>query len=191
MSYRIIYADPAWSFDTRSNKGKDRSPEKHYPVMAIEDICALPVADIAADDCALFLWVNGPCLFEAQRVINAWGFEYKSIAFVWAKQNKSGTGWPIGCGYWTRQNPELCLLGTRGSPKRIDRGVRTLVIAPRGQHSAKPPEVRERIVKLLGDLPRAELFAREQAAGWDTWGNQVESSINLPGYRPHYLEAER
>ncbi len=177
--FSIVYADPPWSFDTYSNKGKGRSAENHYPVMSIANICALPVADITADDSVLFLWVNGPRLFEAQNVIDAWGFTYKSIAFTWVKQNKSGIGFPIGCGYWTRANPEICLFATRGKPKRIDASIPNLIISPRREHSRKPDEARERIVKLMGDLPRIELFSRQRVIGWSLWGNQVESDITL------------
>lgn len=180
--YQIIYADPPWSFDTYSNKGKGRSAENHYPVMSIADICALPVKDIAAEDSALFLWVNGPRLFEAEDVINAWGFTFKAHAFTWVKQNKSGIGFPIGCGYWTRANPEICLLATRGDTlERFDRGIPNLIMSPRREHSRKPDEVRERIVRLVGDLPRAELFARQKTPGWDCWGLEVESDFALLG----------
>lgn len=170
--YSIIYADPPWSFETYSDKGKGRSAENHYPVMSIADICALPVASIAAEDSVLFLWVNGPRLFEAEDVINAWGFTYKAIAFTWVKTCKSGFGFPIGCGYWTRANPEICLLATRGKPRRIDASVPALIMSPRREHSRKPDEVRERIVQLVGDLPRIELFARLKTPGWDGRGRQ-------------------
>jgi len=177
--YGIIYADPPWSFKTYSDKGKGRSAENHYSVLTIADICALQVADIAAEDSVLFLWVNGPRLFEAQDVINAWGFTYKSPGFTWVKQNKSGIGFPIACGYWTRANPEMCVLATRGKPKRIDASIPNLIMSPRREHSRKPDEVRERIVRLVGDLPRIELFGRQRTPGWDVWGNEVESDIVL------------
>lgn len=180
MKYSIIYADPPWSFDTRSDKGKDRSAENHYPVMSIADICALPVADIAAEDSVLFLWVNGPRLFQAQDVINAWGFTFKAHVFTWVKQNKSGIGFPIACGYWTRANPEMCLLATRGrGTRRIDAGIPNLIISPRREHSRKPDEIRERIVRLVGDLPRIELFARQRTPGWQIWGDQAPQGSDI------------
>lgn len=172
MKYQIIYADPAWNFDTYSDKGKDRSPD--YPVMTVPDICALPVAGIASEDSILFMWATYPRLPDALRVITAWGFTFKTVAFTWVKLNPLGKGFAFGCGYWTRANPELVLLATRGKPKRINAGVPNLVIAPRGKHSAKPPEIRERIVKLIGDLPRIELFARERVDGWSSMGFDID-----------------
>lgn len=175
--FSIVYADPPWSFDTYSDKGKGRSAENHYPVMTIADICALPVADIAAENSVLFLWVNGPRLFESQAVIEAWGFTYKAIVFTWVKTCKSGIGFPIGCGFWTRANPEICLLATRGKPRRVSASVPCLIMSPRREHSRKPDEVRTKIIQLMGDLPRIELFARQRTPGWAVWGNQVDSDV--------------
>ena len=143
--YGVIYADPPWSFATYSHKGKGRSPEAHYDCMGLDDIMALPVADWAARDCVLFLWVTDPLVPCALEIISAWGFVYKTVAFTWVKTTKDGTGFPIGCGFWTRANPELCLLATRGRPQRISRSVRQLILAPRRAHSQKPEEVYERI----------------------------------------------
>lgn len=168
--YGVIYADPPWSY---RNKGTRAAAERHYHTMILEDIKALPVADIADDDCVLFLWATFPMLREALETIEAWGFEYKTLAFCWAKRNRSGNGWFWGMGNWTRSNPEICLLATRGHPKRVSAAVHSLVEAPVGKHSAKPNEVRERIVELVGDIPRIELFARELVPGWDAWGDEV------------------
>lgn len=191
--YSIIYADPNWSFDTYSDKGQTRGAVLHYNTDSIVTIASLPVVQIANPNSILFMWVNGPKLFDAEIVMDAWGFKYKSIAFVWAKLTKDGTGFPIGNGYWTRANPEICvygyskeycmqedsdicLLGTRGHPKRIDASVPTLVLSPRGpKHSQKPAIVRDKIVQLVGDLPRIELFATERTPGWDAWGNEVDN----------------
>ncbi len=178
--YGIILADPPWTFKTYSAKGKGRSAEKHYPCMSLNDIEALPVANIAADDCALFLWATFPMLPQALAVMEAWRFSYRTVAFVWAKrtrkpENSVGWGWHYGLGYWTRANAEIVLLGTKGKPRRVDKGVRQLVVAPVGEHSAKPSEVRDRIVKLMGDGPRIELFARgPKPVGWDTWGDEAQ-----------------
>ena len=173
--YGIIYADPCWTFQTYSEKGKGRSPEQHYACMSLNDISALPVADISAEDCVLFLWATFPMLPQALSVMERWGFAYKTVAFTWAKRTKTDSGWHFGNGYWTRANAEVVLLGTRGHPKRVDKGVRQLVVAPVGAHSAKPPEVRDRIVKLMGDVPRIELFARGRIPdGWDSWGLEAE-----------------
>ena len=147
--------------------------------MKIEDICALPVHTLAAPDCALFLWATFPLLPEAFRVIEAWQFTYKCAAFVWVKPNKNCPGWAVGTGFWTRANAEVCLLATKGTPQRISKNVQQIISEPRREHSRKPDETRDRILQLFGNLPRIELFAREQTPGWDVWGNEVESSIAL------------
>ena len=169
--YQIIYADPPWRFKVWCfGTGRGRLPDDHYPTMLLEDICALPVKEITDKSCILFLWTTFPKLEEAFQVIKAWGFTYKSAAFVWVKTNKSGSYW-MGLGYWARGNTEICLLATRGHPHRISKSVSQLVVSPRREHSRKPDEVRDRIVQLVGDLPRIELFARQRTPGWDDWGN--------------------
>lgn len=177
--YGIIMADPAWSYRVWCKKGVGRTAENHYPTMKLKDICALPVADISASDSALFLWATFPNLPEAFEVIKAWGFNYKTVAFVYVKRNKKSPGFFVGCGYWTRANAEVCLLATKGTPKRVSKCVRQIIDAPIGRHSEKPAETRMRIVDLMGDLPRIELFARERVDGWDCWGNEVDSDITL------------
>lgn len=119
------------------------------------------------------MWATFPMLREALDVIEAWGFSYKTVAFNWVKQNRNGTGIFMGLGNWTRSNSEICLLATKGKPKRISGSVRSIVLSPLQQHSRKPAEIRDRIVELMGDLPRIELFAREAAPGWDVWGNEA------------------
>lgn len=151
--------------------------ENHYPTMGLEDICALPVAELAAKDSALFLWVTFPQLPEALRVISAWGFRFKTVAFVWLRQNRKAKTWFYGMGFWTRSNAEVCLLATRGHPKRQDKGIHQLIISPVEAHSKKPDEARNRIVRLMGDLPRVELFARQSPPGWDVWGNEVANTV--------------
>lgn len=174
--YTVLYADPPWRYRSKPN---GRSPESHYPTMKTEDICALPVQALAAEDCALFLWVTMPMIFEAQKVLSAWGFRYKTVAFVWVKQNRKGTGIFWGMGYWTRANAELCLLATKGHPQRMANNVHQVIISPVEEHSKKPEEARRRIEALLGDVPRLELFARRPSPGWDVWGNEVESDVVL------------
>ena len=178
--YSIIYADPPWAYRTYSKKGQGRSAESHYPTMCIEDIKALPVGELAAKDCALFLWITFPCLCEALEVLAAWGFSYKTVAFVWVKQNRRNDDLFTGMGYWTRANAEICILATKGHPKRVDAGVRQVILSHIEEHSKKPDEARERIVRLMGDLPRVELFARQSPEGWDVWGNEVECTAHLP-----------
>lgn len=172
--FSVVYADPAWTFVTRSEKGKGRSPEQHYECMTLSDIRALPVPEIAAEDSVLFLWSTYPHLPMAMEVMAGWGFRYSTVAFTFVKTTKTGK-WHVGLGYTTRANPEVVLLGIRGKGlKRVDKSVRNLVVAPVGRHSEKPAEVRRRIEKLYGDVPRVELFARGKAPpGWTFWGNEV------------------
>jgi N6-adenosine-specific RNA methylase IME4 len=154
--YPVIYADPPWTFAVYSAKGKGRSAEAHYDCMSLDDIKALPVAALAMPDCCLFLWVTNPTLIQGLSVMEAWGFAYKTVAFCWTKPRF------MGLGYWTRANAELCLLGTRGKPKRRDAGVRMHVESPRREHSRKPDEVRAGIERLVAG-PYVELFARQSA----------------------------
>ena len=171
--YNVIYVDPPWGYQ---NKATRAAADKHYGTMTIEELKQMPITRggcLAADDCALFMWATFPMLREALDLIEAWGFKYKTIAFNWIKQNKSGAGLFWGLGNWTRSNSEICLLAIRGKPKRISAAVHSVVMAPVQKHSQKPDEVRERIVKLVGDVPRIELFARAAAPGWDCWGNEA------------------
>jgi N6-adenosine-specific RNA methylase IME4 len=173
--YRVIYADPPWSFATYSRKGKGRSPDAHYDCMDLNAIKRLPVAGWAHPDAVLLLWATDPLLDKALEVIEAWGFAYKTVGFYWAKLNKGTTAvaseadFFTGLGFWTRANPEPCLLATRGRPRRRSGGVRKLVVAPRREHSRKPDEMYERIEALL-EGPYLELFARGSRPGWDAWG---------------------
>ena len=173
-NYSIIYADPPWQYQRSKVQG---AAENHYPTMGIDELCALPVADLAAPDSALFLWATFPQLPEALRLIEAWGFRYKSVAFVWLKKNKKADSWFYGLGFWTRGNAEICLLATRGHPKRQAANIHQFIISPIEAHSKKPDEAREKIVALMGDLPRVELFARQSPPGWEVWGNEVKSTI--------------
>lgn len=147
--------------------------------MSIDEIKALPVGELADKNCALFMWLTFPCLYEALDVLKAWGFQYKTVAFVWVKQNRKSNGLFWGMGYWTRANAELCILATRGQPKRISPRVHQIIISHVEQHSKKPDEARDRIIALMGDIPRIELFARQATKGWDVWSNEVNSDIAL------------
>lgn len=179
--YGVILADPPWEYRVYAKKEGGRTAESHYPTMNIEEIKALPVADIADQDCALFLWVTFPCLLEGFEVINAWGFLYKTVAFVWVKQNKKSDSLFWGMGHWTRSNVEICILATRGKPKRVNAGVHQVILTHVQEHSRKPEEVHERIKLLMGNVARIELFARRKAEGFDVWGNEVDSDIELKG----------
>lgn len=170
--YNIIYADPAWSYKDKALAG-NRGACCKYNVMTINDIENLPVKDIAADDCVLFMWVTMPKLNECFEVIKKWGFEYKTCAFTWVKQNKKSNSLFWGMGRWTRANAELCLIATKGKPKRKSAKVHSVIISKIREHSRKPDETRDKIIELCGDIPRIELFARQYADGWDCWGNEV------------------
>lgn len=175
--YQIVYADPPWSYRSGKVQG---AAQNHYPTMSDEQLYQLPVSTLAADTSVLFLWCTFPKLPEALNLIKAWGFTFKTVAFVWLKQNKSGKGFFLGLGWWTRSNAEICRLAVKGKPKRKNASVRQLVFAPIEQHSKKPDIVRDRILELMGDLPRIELFARQASPGWDVWGNEVNSAIEFP-----------
>ncbi len=172
--YNIIYADPPWSYKAWSGKGKEKkTAENHYACMKKEDIQELPIQNICADDCVLFLWVTFPCLEEGLELIKKWGFTYKTCGFTWVKRNKVSDSWFWGLGYWTRTNAEICLLATKGQPKRVSKSVHQICDGRIREHSRKPDEIRDRIVELCGNLPRIELFARQKVDGWDCWGNEV------------------
>lgn len=178
--YKIIYADPAWKFKYYGKSDdRYRRAEGHYIVTSLDDMKKINVKDLADKDCVLFMWAIYPMLPHALELMKAWGFEFKTVAFTWVKKNKTNKDFFFGMGYWTRANAEICLLGVRGKPKRVSAKVPQLIIAERREHSRKPDEVRDRIVELIGDLPRVELFAREKKEGWDVWGNEVESDIVL------------
>ena len=171
--YNIIYADPAWKYKVWSGKGAKKTADNHYNTLNIEDIKSLPVHDIADNNCVLFIWVTYPCLLDGIETIKSWGFTYKTCGFSWIKKNKKADSLFWGLGYWTRANNEICLLATKGKPTRESKGVHQVVLDKIREHSRKPDCVRERIVKLCGDLPRIELFARQKHEGWDAWGNEV------------------
>lgn len=178
-TYQIIYADPPWEYRQSGGKNGSRGMAKtHYNTMPTEDICNMPVEKIAGGGAICFLWATFPTLPEALRVMEAWGFSYKGAAFVWVKKNRKSGGNFWGMGQYTRANAEVCLLGVskgfKASEQVKSHRVHQIVEAPVGRHSEKPDEVRRRIVELLGDVPRIELFARERAEGWDAWGNEVQ-----------------
>ena len=191
--YGVILADPPWRFRTWDKRTvvqcSTNTPEKHgtylsasvhYRTMAVEELRVLPVGELAAPDCSLFLWCCWPNLLDALSVITAWGFEYKTCAFCWTKAHagqlemfEDEIEGLLGMGYWTRANSEPCLLATRGRPKRLDAGVRQAIIEPRRQHSRKPDCVHERIERLVAG-PYLELFARRRRLDWDCWGDEVD-----------------
>jgi len=180
--YGAILADPPWDFEAWASPpyGNGRDARSHYPTMKETEISALPIAAVAMSDCVLFLWTCWPMLEQAMRVLVAWGFEYKTCGFMWAKAHAKQLemfrddidGW-MGLGYWTRSNSEVCLLATRGSPRRQAADVKQVIIEPAREHSRKPDCVHERIEHLVSG-PYLELFARQRRPGWDCWGNEVD-----------------
>lgn len=177
--YKIILADPPWTYPKTGGKKSSRGMAKQfYQTMTLKEICSLRVSEISDDDSALFLWTTFPQIPNALKVIESWGFTYFGLAFNWVKRTKTGADF-FGMGYWTRANPEICLLAIKGKPKPQSHSVRQMLYAQVQEHSKKPNEVRERIVELCGYLPRIELFAREKTEGWDVWGDEVESDIEL------------
>jgi N6-adenosine-specific RNA methylase IME4 len=170
--YSILYADPPWTYKAWTAKGGHKSASAHYQTLTLSQLINIPIQNIC-DNGILFLWSTYPNLKEAFKLMEAWGFTYKTVAFTWVKLNKNGTPW-MGLGYWTRSNAEICLLGTRGNyPRRINCKVMQIVLKERREHSRKPDCVREKIVQLIGDLPRIELFARQAFSDWDSWGDEV------------------
>ena len=172
--YKIIYADPPWQYRVYSKKGQGKSAENHYHTMNIKDRMALPVDKIADKECILFLWITFPCLKEGIEVMERWGFKYKTCGFNWVKRNKKKNTYFMGLGFWTRSNSEVCLIGTKGQPKRVSKSVSQICDARIMEHSRKPAEIRVRIVELCGELPRIELFARDKVKGWDSLGDEID-----------------
>ena len=200
-AYRLIAADNPWRFKNYSKKGEGRNPIRHYPCMTVEALKALPVADLAhPEGCALLFWVTDPFLECGIEVLNAWGFSYKTVAFVWAKTTRLspariarivarlpidglpalGELFHIGPGYWTHANPEICLLATapaKGVGRRVEAtGVRQLILEERREHSRKPEAFYERAERLVAAGPgeRLDLFGRTRRPGWDAWGNETD-----------------
>lgn len=212
MKYKVIYSDPPWTYDDKCHSG-ERGVEYKYDTMTLSEIRRLNVSKYADDDCALFLWSTMPMIPEALKVMNAWGFRYKTVAFVWVKTPRGKEPslkfsrndilrwfherkavvvkildyikFHWGMGNWTRANSEVVLLGVRGKPKRVSKGVHSVVLAQHmGEHSRKPDEVRNRIVELMGDVPRLEMFARPPVAeGWNVWGKDVNDDVDIGPYR--------
>lgn len=175
--YNVIYADPPWRYRVGDNP--HGGVDYQYQTMTDEQIKQLPVSQLAADDCALFMWATFPKLKEALEVIDAWQFKYLTLGFSWIKQNRKGHGYFFGIGYYAKSNCEVCLLGIKGNPKKLikSNAVSNCVVSPLKKHSQKPSEVRTRIDKMFGQVPKIELFARTaDAKGWDYWGDEIENT---------------
>lgn len=174
--YNIIYCDIAWKTNFINRKGLTKNEKNHlYKTMNKDEILNLPIPKIADNDCILFMWVINSEIPLALQCIKHWGFHYITVAFTWVKMLKND--FHVGLGNWTRSNPELCLLAKKGNIKRQGRSVNNLIISQLREHSRKPDEIRDRIVELVGDLPRIELFARQKTFGWDVWGDEVDKDF--------------
>lgn len=185
--YKIIYADPPWEYssDPNSKRGIWGLAHQQYQTVGIEELKQLPVQTIADDDCILFMWATFPNLQQALDLIKAWGFEYKTVGFVWEKFDKTNnTTKKYGLGWYTRSNAEIVMIGRKGKFDRKSAAVQQIVKSTIGEHSRKPDEVRKRILELCGDLPRIELFARTKIHGWDVWGN--DEKLNLKPLESYY-----
>ncbi|CAM3900263.1 MT-A70 family methyltransferase [Rheinheimera salexigens] len=178
--YNIIYADPPWSFNSKNTGGSMKSgAAAKYDTMTLEQMKALDVPAICAPDCVLVMWYVSSQPQEALDLVKAWGFTIKNMnAFIWQKLTTNLMP-HFGMGYWTRAGAECALIAVRGKPKAANRAIRQVRAEMLGQHSEKPSIYRDEIVNLCGDVPRLEMFARTAAAGWDVWGNEIESSLDI------------
>lgn len=183
--FDIILADPPWQYENYAaspgeTHDRARGAQKHYPTMTLDQLCAMPVADLASEDAALFLWATWPLIEDAFELISAWGFTYKTLAWEWVKFNRNSMGVFVGMGNYTRSNPEPCLLAFKGTPMPVTaRDVSAVLMAPVMEHSRKPVEQYERIERLYPGRRYLELFARRPWPGWDVWGNEVKNTIEL------------
>ncbi len=181
MKYKIIYADPPWSFNNKKTGGGKMTSgaAAHYPTMKIDEMCRLPINNVADENCVLFMWWVASQPEEAIRLANSWGFTVKTMTgFNWIKTTSLGKLF-FGMGFWTRAGSECCLIAVKGKPKRIDASVRSVIMAHNEKHSRKPNVFRLKIIQLMGDLPRLELFARQKLEGFDVWGNELKNTIEI------------
>jgi N6-adenosine-specific RNA methylase IME4 len=175
--YSIVYADPPWDYKGQTQHTKTESSggaRSHYQTMKLDELERLNVAEICEDDCLLFLWASSPHLDQAIELLKAWGFEWATVGFVWDKQR-------VNPGFYTMSQVELCLIGKRGRipTPRGARNIRQFISQLRGEHSAKPDDVRNRIDLMFPTQKKIELFARQTPPHWDVWGNEVESDVEI------------
>ena len=172
LRYGLILADPPWRFRTWGEHNQQKSASKHYALMDMDALKALPVNQLATDNAALVMWGIWSMLPQAIDLMETWGFKFKTGG-DWAKQSKTGKSWAFGTGYLFRGASEPFIVGTIGKPKIGDRSIRNLIVAPVREHSRKPPEMHDNLERLFPTIARAELFARSSRPGWDSWGNEV------------------
>jgi len=176
--YKIIYADPAWVYNDKS-KSHGGGAESHYKCTATEEMGKMNIP--ADDNSVCLMWCTYPQLPEGLKLMELWGFKFKTVAFTWIKKNKVADTFFFGMGRHTRGNPEIVLLGIRGKGvSRISASIPNLQIYRIRKHSQKPDEIKNEIVKLYGDISRIELFARKKFNdGWDYFGNEINSDIKI------------
>ena len=168
--YQIVYADPPWKYKESWGNG---SNEWTYPTMGNQDILNMGISNVVADNAHLYLWVTNPFLYMGLEVCKQWGFEYKTL-ITWVKTYKDGTP-EMGMGYYFRSCTEHIIFGAKNKMKCINKTTKNMFSAVNlKKHSQKPTEVRDMIVRCSGDLPRIELFAREEVDGWDALGNEID-----------------
>lgn len=171
LSFDVIMADPAWSFENWSEGGNEKNAKAQYECMTTDAICALPVGQLARGDCWLWLWATYPMLPDALRVMAAWRFNYVTGG-AWVKRGESGK-LAMGTGYVLRSCSELFLLGKMGAPATLNRSTRNIIEAPRREHSRKPDEAYEVCEQLFPAMNRADLFSRQNRPGWQSWGHET------------------
>lgn len=176
LSYSVVYIDPPWKFEVWSgDKVRDlagnRSADRYYETLSIDEIAAMPVGHLLRGDGVLFMWILDTHLEQSLELIRRWGLRYKKFAFVWVKECQNGAPY-LSTGYWSRNGSETCLMATTGAPTRLDKGVAQVLHAIPTEHSRKPEEVADRIERLVPG-PYCELFARRRRPGWSCWGREV------------------
>ncbi len=173
--YQLIYCDPPWfyaNFQNSYNTGKTAA--QLYHVMSADDLKKLNIQSLAFNDSILLMWVTYPTLEQGLDLIKEWGFSYRTVAFTWVKKNKSGNGYFIGLGNYTRANAEICLLAVKGKGLAVkSKSISQIIVTPITKHSEKPIVIRDRIVELFGNVKRVELFARTKDVGWKSWGDEI------------------
>jgi site-specific DNA-methyltransferase (adenine-specific) len=177
--YDVILADPPWTFSVWNAEKSDRHVSHKYDLMSCEDIMNLNIASLASENCALFLWATWPNILEAFKVIEAWGFTYRTEAWTWVKAKRSGFGFHFGMGYYSRANTEPCLLAVKGKMPVVAHDIMGLIYHPVMEHSKKPNDQYRKIEALYPDMKYLELFARRKREGWDSWGNEIKNDVEI------------
>jgi len=177
MKYSVVYCDPPWDYKGQVQHAKKGEPTtggavSHYGTMTLKELKGLDVLEHCEPDCLLFMWATSPHLDQAIELLKAWGFQWATVGFVWDKQK-------VNPGFYTMSQVEICLIGKRGKipQPRGARNIRQFVSKMRGEHSYKPDEVRERIEQMFPTQKKLEMFARKTFSGWDSWGDEVQSTV--------------